>query len=543
MKRMLLIPLFVLLSLAVACRPQRELSVGAIQPAEQDPGPLPAPTEEAPAPTTQMAQADELLLLWEGAPPGEGVDGKTCGRLEIRAGGAASFGPCDGSTTTTPFAAPYWEEIVARFAPFAVGEGENQLYFQGRGEVDGPAWQRALASWARTTYGELASGRACAACRTILTWSFGPLAEDVERCAILWATDFGYAYRGTLPCEGGQTQVTAEAWLETAEWVQLDTWLRTRAPLTLGDNGETGLLAQGSEEMNEAEQAALALWSSDVAARLQRQLSQTDGPGSLVPVDVQHVEVEVGVGSPIPVDAVVAGLWPGLCAQLAQIRQDVREFRFDITLLTDPGPADCPPDYVGLTFGMAIPINVAELQEGTYTLTVNDVSTTFEVPVTPASFAEKTTTYRNEEVGFEFDYPASWFIADTQSQGTDSRGQITNIASWPNAADSAAIPAGETRFDVTVLRWEPLDLAQYVATRKGAWEASGLAIVSEESWLLANDLQAARFLVATPDEGTVFFLFTLTGDRFVSLSGAGDLERLEEIGRTLRAVEGEGQNE
>lgn len=129
--------------------------------------------------------------------------------------------------------------------------------------------------------------------------------------------------------------------------------------------------------------AALVLWSNDVAARRQRSLSQPEEPGSLVPIDVQHVQVEVGVGSPIPVDAVVAGIWPGLCAQLAEIRQNLTNFEFDISLLADPGARDCAPDHVGLSFRMAIPINVAELPEGTYTVTVNGVSATFDVPVTP----------------------------------------------------------------------------------------------------------------------------------------------------------------
>lgn len=134
-----------------------------------------------------------------------------------------------------------------------------------------------------------------------------------------------------------------------------------------------GQMGQGAEEMSEAV----------LAARPQHALSQAEGPGSLVPVDVQHVQVEVGVGSPIPVDAVVAGFWPGLCAQLAEVRQNVTGFEFDISLLADPGPLACPPDHVGLSFRMAIPLNVAELPGGTYSVTVNEVSATFDVPVTP----------------------------------------------------------------------------------------------------------------------------------------------------------------
>lgn len=150
--------------------------------------------------------------------------------------------------------------------------------------------------------------------------------------------------------------------------------------------------------------------------------------------------------------------------------------------------------------------------------------------------SEQTATYEDEDVGFALDYPASWYLLKTQPEDKQSRGYLASFSSWPLTPESGEILEGETRFDVTVLRWEPLDLAQFVASRKSAWEAAGLTILSEESWVLANKLEATRFLVNTADEGTVFFLFTLIGDRFVSLSGTGDLELLGQIGRTLRPI-------
>jgi len=48
------------------------------------------------------------------------------------------------------------------------------------------------------------------------------------------------------------------------------------------------------------------------------------------------------------------------------------------TLLATPADPACPPDYLGLPFGMAIPLNVVELPVGTYTVVANGVSTTFE---------------------------------------------------------------------------------------------------------------------------------------------------------------------
>lgn len=105
--------------------------------------------------------------------------------------------------------------------------------------------------------------------------------------------------------------------------------------------------------------------------------------GDLRPINVSNVHIEVGVGSPIPVDVFVSGEWPGLCAQLAQVSMTQGEFSFDYELLATPEEEGCPPDMVGLPFRIAIPLNVVELAEGTYTVTVNGVSASFDVPVTP----------------------------------------------------------------------------------------------------------------------------------------------------------------
>ena len=103
--------------------------------------------------------------------------------------------------------------------------------------------------------------------------------------------------------------------------------------------------------------------------------------GGLRAIEVQDVQIQVGVGSPIPVDVMVSGGWPGLCAQLAQLSMNQGEFSFDYELLATAEQEDCPPDMIGLPFGMRIPLNVVELPEGTYTVTVNGVSGSFEVPV------------------------------------------------------------------------------------------------------------------------------------------------------------------
>jgi len=94
-------------------------------------------------------------------------------------------------------------------------------------------------------------------------------------------------------------------------------------------------------------------------------------------IPVADVNVQIGVGSPIPVSALVSGSWPDLCAQLAEMHQEIKGSTVEIRLLATPKDETCPPDMLGLPFGIAIPFNMVELPEGEYTVTVNGVSTTF----------------------------------------------------------------------------------------------------------------------------------------------------------------------
>ena len=49
---------------------------------------------------------------------------------------------------------------------------------------------------------------------------------------------------------------------------------------------------------------------------------------------VDHVEVEVGVGSPIPVNVIVDGSFPDTGAQIGGIKQRIEGFEVQITLST-----------------------------------------------------------------------------------------------------------------------------------------------------------------------------------------------------------------
>ena len=100
------------------------------------------------------------------------------------------------------------------------------------------------------------------------------------------------------------------------------------------------------------------------------------------PITVDQVEVEVGVGSPIPVHVIVSGWMPDPCSQVeyTEIKQDGSNFI--ITLAATPdmgGPAvdGCIKD--PMVFKMGIPLNVVDLPAGSYSVIVNGSRSDFKL--------------------------------------------------------------------------------------------------------------------------------------------------------------------
>lgn len=88
------------------------------------------------------------------------------------------------------------------------------------------------------------------------------------------------------------------------------------------------------------------------------------------PVDVDQVEAEVGVGSPIPVQVTISGNLPDTCAQIELVQQRLEGSTFYIALSTIPSSAEgCLQD--PLPFRMTIPLNVVNLPAGLYSVEVN----------------------------------------------------------------------------------------------------------------------------------------------------------------------------
>lgn len=97
-------------------------------------------------------------------------------------------------------------------------------------------------------------------------------------------------------------------------------------------------------------------------------------------VQVDDVSVEIGVGSPIPVHAIVSANLPKSCGQLGEVQLKRDGNTFFVRLIAElPAQTDCNND--ALPFRLEIPLNIVNLPEGTYEVNVNGVVTTFEIPV------------------------------------------------------------------------------------------------------------------------------------------------------------------
>lgn len=139
-------------------------------------------------------------------------------------------------------------------------------------------------------------------------------------------------------------------------------------------------------------------------------------------------------------------------------------------------------------------------------------------------------TYRDEAAGFEFEYPASWSLTPGEQGERAAVFQLTF--------------EGAPRLTVTLQRWDPRgDLPAFVAKRQQAWSASGFTVVSEEPVVLTSGQPAAHFVIETSAGDRALHFFTILGERYLELSGEGELELLAEITGTVRLLESAGPPE
>jgi hypothetical protein len=163
---------------------------------------------------------------------------------------------------------------------------------------------------------------------------------------------------------------------------------------------------------------------------------------------------------------------------------------------------------------------------------------TSEPTATTQALSFQASVYRDDVAGFEFDYPANWTVGPIEQY---SRGGITAFTSWSRPDDVLPdeTPAGETRLDVTVQLWDPVnDLDAFVQQRRRALEGSGMVILSQETWALTDGRAAEVFVLEAGNGYQAFYFFSTIGEKYLVLSGDGDLVLLAEIAGTVRGIEG-----
>jgi hypothetical protein len=97
-------------------------------------------------------------------------------------------------------------------------------------------------------------------------------------------------------------------------------------------------------------------------------------------VMINKVNIEVGVGSPIPVHAVVEAALPKSCGQLGEVTLKRDGNTFFVRLSAElPAQTECNND--DLPVHLLIPLNIVNLPEGTYDVNVNGTVTQFTIPV------------------------------------------------------------------------------------------------------------------------------------------------------------------
>jgi len=143
-----------------------------------------------------------------------------------------------------------------------------------------------------------------------------------------------------------------------------------------------------------------------------------------------------------------------------------------------------------------------------------------------------TSVYRNQEVGFELEYPAEWHILS---------GDYTSVlTSWEldKGGRGGSIPDGSTKVDI-VVQFNAASLPEVVAQRRQQYENNEegpLIILSEENWRLASGLQAVRWSVAFSGHEDAYEIITVINGYTVILGGHGDPDLFDAIACTMRLI-------
>ncbi len=239
-------------------------------------GPATATTEEQRMITrwaqmvSQEAGGGESLAGLEYRGPAEigSIDTSKCAVMRLGTPLEAVLGACDGTANNKDMGKRMyldWQQLRDRFAPFLYETETETLTFEGMGLDASDAWQRALLTWARTKHAELSGGKTDAATNTAMSWHLGQDYSQKNVCLHLTVLNYGYANAEEIACEGGDVLRSAGDWLTTEELAQLEEWLYQRAPFSSDHNTFAG---QGTQEISDADQAAMKNWAMAVHARI-----------------------------------------------------------------------------------------------------------------------------------------------------------------------------------------------------------------------------------------------------------------------------------
>lgn len=242
-----------------------QISTGTVQ--------SPAPDEPAATSTPLSAQP---VLEWEGFGVWGDGDETHCKTLSVDQEHLIQAGFCGQPPVAVQPAGQQFAEMAARLATFEYLTANERVSFDGAGQLDSQAWQRAAAAWAHWTYAEVTSGHACASCRTVLSWDFGPSPDNTALCRRLNVLDYGYATIETLPCAGGDITGFAGGWLETGEWEMFDEWLYGWGAVFEGENYFSGM---GAAPITPEESDRIESWAKAVFDRINQDAESGSGQG------------------------------------------------------------------------------------------------------------------------------------------------------------------------------------------------------------------------------------------------------------------------
>jgi hypothetical protein len=154
-------------------------------------------------------------------------------------------------------------------------------------------------------------------------------------------------------------------------------------------------------------------------------------------------------------------------------------------------------------------------------------------PAVTEMVVTKLSTYQDVNGALAFDYPFAWML-DRVAIGERVPAAI-QLTSWNHEPGLVSgVPADGTIMNLTVRLWDPMsDLAAFVLNQKQAWQASGIALVSEEEATLFNGRAAKEFIVSSSD-GEAYFLITALGEDYLIASGSGGLEVVRQVARSIR---------